>query len=36
MALLCHNYPGITPLNVWDIDIDIINDLIAAVPENND
>jgi hypothetical protein len=25
-----HTYPGITPFNVWDIDIEILNDLIEA------
>jgi len=25
-----HTYSGITPFNVWDIDIEILNDLIEA------
>jgi hypothetical protein len=25
-----HTYPSITPFNVWDIDIEILNDLIEA------
>jgi hypothetical protein len=25
-----HTYPGITSFNVWDIDIEILNDLIEA------
>jgi hypothetical protein len=30
MALLCHNYPSISPTNIWDLDIKIINQFIAA------
>jgi hypothetical protein len=25
-----HTYPGITPFNVWDIELEVINDLIEA------
>ena len=25
-----HTYPGITPWNVWDLEMDLIDDLIAT------
>jgi len=31
-----HTYPGITPFNVWDIEMDIIEDLITAADKKSD
>jgi hypothetical protein len=33
MAILCHTYPGITPLNIWDIEYDVLRDLVKAIPK---
>ena len=31
-----HTYPGITPLNVWDFDFDIVRMLIDAATARNE
>jgi len=35
MALICHTYPGITPLNIWEIELPILNGLIDAAIKMN-
>ena len=31
LPLLMHNYPSITPWNVWDLDSDVFELLLTAV-----
>jgi hypothetical protein len=33
MAVICHYYPGINPLNIWDIEYDVLKDLVKALPK---
>jgi len=35
LPLLCHTYPGITPWNIWDLDAEILDDLIKAAQQTS-
>jgi hypothetical protein len=36
MAIICHTYPGITPLNIWDIEFELLKELVRAIETSND
>jgi hypothetical protein len=36
MAVICHYYPGITPLNVMDIDYELLKDLVKAIEKTKE
>ena len=35
MALICHFYPGINPLNVWEIEFEMLKAMIRIAEESN-
>lgn len=35
LAILLHTYPGLTPFNVWDVEWDVLADLIEAAKRSD-